>query len=264
MLPCAKAQPVVYSSQNQEEKKGSRMNRIVTMVLNNLFWVPSAYFQLCHYAKYTDNYPEEMKFEHIRKIVRRAIAGGHVNLVVTGQENIPETSGYMFYANHQGMFDPLAIAATCGKPVGVVLKKELYDIPFLHQVALCTKSFPMDREDVRQSLTVIQAVTEEVKKGRNYLIFPEGTRSRKGNEMLEFHGGSFRCATKSKCPIVPIALVDCFKVLDEKGSAPVSMEIHYLPVIDYEEYKDMKPAQLAQLVHDRIEEKIQQVLAQRA
>ena len=82
--------------------------------------------------------------------------------------------------------------------------------------------------------------------------------------MLEFHGGSFRCATKSKCPIVPIALVDCFKVLDEKGSAPVTMEIHYLPVIDYEEYKDMKPAQLAQLVHDRIEEKIQQVLAQRA
>ena len=92
------------------------MNRIVTMVLNNLFWVPSAYFQLCHYAKYTDNYPEEMKFEHIRKIIQRAITGGHVNLVVTGQENIPETSGYMFYANHQGMFDPLAIAATCGKP----------------------------------------------------------------------------------------------------------------------------------------------------
>ena len=63
---------------------------------------------------------------------------------------------------------------------------------------------------------------------------------------------------------MPIALIDCFKVLDEKGSAPVSMEIHYLPAIDYAEYKDMKPAQLAQLVHDRIEEKIQQVLAQRA
>ena len=93
----------------------------------------------------------------------------------------------MLYANHQGMFDVLAVAATCDIPVGAVLKKELYDIPFLHQVAICTRSFPMDREDVRQSLTVIQSVIREVKAGRNYLIFPEGTRSRNGNQMGHFY-----------------------------------------------------------------------------
>ena len=53
-------------------------------------------------------------------------------------------------------------------------------------------------------------------------------------------------------------------MLDEKGSAPVTMEIHYLPAIEYAEYADMKPAQLAQLVHDRIAEKIRQVLAERS
>ena len=131
-------------------------------------------------------------------------------------------------------------------------------MPLLHQIALCTKSFAMDREDVRQSLTVIQGVTEEVKKGRNYLIFPEGTRSKLGNEMLEFHGGSFRCATKSKCPIVPIALVDSFKVLDQKGSKPVSVQIHYLPPIYYEEYGACKPAELAELVRSRIAAKIRE------
>jgi 1-acyl-sn-glycerol-3-phosphate acyltransferase len=118
----------------------------------------------------------------------------------------------------------------------------------------------MDREDVRQSLTVIQGVTEEVKKGRNYLIFPEGTRSKLGNGMLEFHGGSFRCATKSKCPVVPIALVDSYKVLDQKGSKPVSIQLHYLEPIYYEEYKDMKAAELAALVRSRIEDKIRQSL----
>jgi 1-acyl-sn-glycerol-3-phosphate acyltransferase len=139
-----------------------------------------------------------------------------------------------------------------------VLKKELYNVPFLHQIALCTQSYAMDREDVRQSLTVIQNVTEEVKKGRNYLIFPEGTRSKLGNEMLEFHGGSFRCATKSKCPVVPIALIDSFKVLDQKGSAPVAVQLHYLQPIAYEEYKDLKPAELAALVKERIAEKIRE------
>ena len=236
------------------------MNRIVTMVLKNLWIVPGAWFKLCRYAKHTDEYPEEEKYRHIQYILQRAVRGGNVDMTVTGQENIPAEGGFMFYANHQGMFDVLAIAATCDRPIGAVLKKELYDIPFLHQIVLCTKSFAMDREDVRQSLTVIQNVTEEVKKGRGYLIFPEGTRSKRGNEMLPFHGGSFRCATKSKCPIVPIALIDCFKVLDQKGSKPVSVQIHYLKPIPYEEYAGMKPAEVAELVKARIAEKIQECI----
>lgn len=236
------------------------MNRIVTMVLKNLWIVPGAWFKLCRYAKHTDEYPEEEKYRHIQYILQRAVRGGNVDMTVTGQENIPTEGGFMLYANHQGMFDVLAIAATCHRPIGAVLKKELYDIPFLHQIVLCTKSFAMDREDVRQSLTVIQNVTEEVKKGRGYLIFPEGTRSKRGNEMLPFHGGSFRCATKSKCPIVPIALIDCFKVLDQKGSKPVSVQIHYLKPIPYEEYAGMKPAEVAELVKARIAKKIQECI----
>ncbi len=234
------------------------MNRIVTMVLRNLWIVPYLWIKLCRYARNPDKYPELERWKHLQRIMRRAIIGGRVNLTVTGQENIPTDGGFMLYSNHQGMFDVLAVAATCDVPLGAVLKKELYNIPFVHQVALSTKSFPMDREDVRQSLTVIQAVTEEVKKGRSYLIYPEGTRSRKGNEMLDFHPGSFRCATKSQCTVVPIALIDSFRVLDEPGSKPVSMQIHYLKPIEYEEYAGMKPAELAQLVKSRIAEKIQE------
>ena len=232
------------------------MNRIVLMVLNNLAAAPGAWIKLCRYAKHTEDYPELEKWQHIQYILNRAIRGGNVNLKVTGLENIPTEGGFMMYANHQGLFDVLAIAATCDIPMGAVLKKELYDIPFLHQIAVCTKSFAMDREDVRQSLKVIQAVIQEVKAGRNYLIFPEGTRSRKGNEMLDFHGGSFRCATKSKCPILPVALVDSFKVLDQKGSQPVDLQLHYLPVIPYEEYKDMNTTELAAYVRQRIGDKI--------
>lgn len=204
------------------------MNRIVTMVLKNLPIVPGAWQKLCRYAKHPEKYSEEEMYRHIQYILKRAVRGGNIDLQVSGTENIPKEGGFMLYANHQGMFDVLAVAATCDIPVGAVLKKELYDIPFLHQVAICTRSFPMDREDVRQSLTVIQSVIREVKAGRNYLIFPEGTRSRNGNQMGQFHSGSFRCATKSKCPIAPVALVDSFKVLDQKGSKPVTVQIHYL------------------------------------
>ena len=238
------------------------MNRILAMVLNNLTVVPGAWFKLCYNAKHTDTVPEIDRWRHIQFILKKAIKGGNVDLTLTGLENIPTDEPFMMYANHQGMFDVLAIAATCDVPLGAVLKKELYNVPFLHQIALCTKSYAMDREDVRQSLTVIQNVTEEVKGGRNYLIFPEGTRSKLGNDMLEFHGGSFRCATKSKCTVLPVALVDSFKVLDQKGSKPVSMQLHYLKPIPYEEYKDLKPAELAALVKERIAEKIRESIGE--
>lgn len=233
------------------------MNRIVTMVLKNLPIVPGAWQKLCRYAKHPEKYSEEEMYRHIQYILKRAVRGGNIDLQVSGTENIPKEGGFMLYANHQGMFDVLAVAATCDIPVGAVLKKELYDIPFLHQVAICTRSFPMDREDVRQSLTVIQSVIREVKAGRNYLIFPEGTRSRNGNQMGQFHSGSFCCATRSKCPIVPVALVDSFKVLDQKGSKPVTVQIHYLKPICWEEYGNLKTTELAALVKERIAQAIE-------
>ena len=58
--------------------------------------------------------------------------------------------------------------------------------------------------------------------------------------------------------MVPVALVDSFKVLDEKGSHPVTMQLHYLKPIPYEEYAGMKPAELAALVKERIAEKIRE------
>ena len=230
------------------------MNRLVMMLLKNLHRIPGAYGKLCHYAKYTDRYPEEEKWAHIRYVMGLAVNAGNVELKVTGIEDLPKEPGFMLYGNHQGLFDVLAIASTCPVPLGIAYKKELTNTPLLKQIFACTKSFAMDREDVRQSLTVIQNIINEVRKGRNYVIFPEGTRSKKGNEMLEFHGGSFRCAVKAKCPVVPMAFIDCFRVLDEKGSAPVTAQLHYLKPIAYEEYKDMKAAELAALVKSRIQD----------
>ena len=231
------------------------MNRIALMVLRNIFKVPFLWTKLCHYAKHTDEYPEQEKWDHIQHILKLAIKTGNLDFTVTGTENVLAAgSGFMMYGNHQGMFDIVAIGATCPAPMGAVLKKELVGVPLIQQIKDCTYSFAMDREDVRQSLTVIQNVTEEVKKGRNYLIFPEGTRSKNGNVMGEFHGGSFRCAVKAKCPIVPIAFIDSFKVLDQKGSKPLSVQLHYLKPIPYEEYAGMKATEVAALVKARIQE----------
>ena len=238
------------------------MNRLVMMVLKNLFRVPGAYGKLCHYAKHTEEYPEKEKYDHIQYIMKLAVKSGNIDLQVYGKENIPQQDGFILYGNHQGLFDVVALVASFDHILAAVFKKELSHVPLLEQIIACTKSFEMDREDVRQSLTVIQNVTKEVSNGRNYLIFPEGTRSKNGNVMGQFHGGSFRCALKAKCPIVPFAFIDSYKVLDQKGSKPVTVQLHYLQPIPYEEYKDMKTTEVAELVKSRIEATIQEHITQ--
>ena len=64
-------------------------------------------------------------------ITLRANKGGNVKIDVHGEENIPAENGFMFFPNHQGLYDVLAVVEACPKPFSVVAKKEIANIPFL-------------------------------------------------------------------------------------------------------------------------------------
>lgn len=195
-------------------------------------------------------------FQWSKNATIKANKAGKVTIISKGIENLPKENGFVLFPNHQGLFDMLAFLESCPVPFAFVIKKEASKIILLKQVIAATGSIAINREDLRQSMEVIYKVTEEVKKGRNFLIFAEGTRSREGNKILDFKGGSFKSAMKAKCPIVPCALVDSFKPFDEKSIAPVSVHVIYLPPMYYDDYKDMKTTQIAEEVKHRIQEAI--------
>ena len=232
------------------------MKRILLMVLRNIVFVPYWWIKLCWYAAHTDDYPEEKKYAFLRLVDEHAIEGGNIHIDVHGAENIPKEKGFMFFPNHQGLFDVLAIIRACPVPFSVVAKKEVGEIPFLKQVFACMKAIIIDREDLKQSMQVIVNVIREVKAGRNYLIFPEGTRSRKGNELLEFKAGTFKSAVNARCPIVPVALVNSFRPFDIHSIKDETVQVHFLEPIGYDQYIGMKTTEIAHLVHDRIQEEI--------
>ncbi len=229
------------------------MKRILMMVLRNLYMVPYGWARLCYRAAHVDKYSEEDMYAFLRWIDLHANRGGRVHIDAHGRENIPDKDGFMFFPNHQGLYDVLAIIEASPRPFSVVAKKEIAKIPFLKQIFACMKAFMLDREDVRQAMQVIINVTKEVQKGRNYLIFAEGTRSKKGNHVGSFKGGSFKAATKARCPIVPVALIDSFKPFDTNTIKPVTVQVHFLKPLTYEEYKDMKTTEIAALVEERIQ-----------
>lgn len=232
------------------------MKRILMMVFRNILLVPYMWIKLCYHANHVDKYTEEEHYKMLGFITYRANKGGNVIIDVHGQENIPKENGFMFFPNHQGMYDVLAIIDACPKPFSVVAKKEVANVPFLKQVFACMKAYMLDRNDVRQAMEVIINVAKEVKNGRNYLIFPEGTRSKNGNQVQDFKGGSFKSATKARCPIVPVALIDSFKPFDTNSITPVTVQVHFLEPLLYEKYKDMKTNEIAETVKERIQNKI--------
>lgn len=229
--------------------------RIALMVVSHLF---KAIYYLLHigWCGRQEDISYEEGFNWCKKATHMACKGGRVTIEVHGLENLPSKNGYILYPNHQGLFDVLVFLESCPSPFAFVMKKEAANIILLKQVRKALGSLVIDREDLRQSMKVIQQMAEEVKKGRNFLIFAEGTRSRQGNHTQEFKGGSFKGAVKARCPIVPCALVNSFVPFDENSIRPVTVKVAYLKPLIYEEYKDMKTTEIAAEVKKRIDEAI--------
>ena len=232
------------------------MKRIALMVFRLLYKAFYYFYHICKCASREDISYEE-GFRWIKRTTILANRAGRVKIEAHGLENLPEKDGFIMFPNHQGLFDVLVFFESCPRPFAFVIKKEAANIILLKQVREALGSLVMDREDIRQSMKVIQTMAEEVKKGRNFLIFPEGTRSRQGNHTLEFKGGTFKSAVKAKCPIVPCALIDSFIPFDEKSIRPVTVHLYYLKPLYYEEYQNMKTTEIAEEVKRRIDEQIE-------
>ena len=234
------------------------MRRILLMVLRNLLIVPGGWIKLCYRASHVDKYTEEDNYEFLRWIVFRANKGGNVTIDVHGQENIPKQDGFMFFPNHQGLYDVLAIVEACTHPFSVVAKKEVENVPFLKQVFKIMKAFMIDREDVRQAMKIILEISEEAAKGKRFILFPEGGYDHNRNTVEDFKAGSFKSAVRAKVPIVPVALIDSYKVFNSFGFGKVTTQVHFLEPIPYEEYQGMKTFEIAALVKSRIEAVIEE------
>lgn len=229
--------------------------RIALMVIR-LFWIAPYYLIRIWWCGVSRKISFEESFQFIKKVTKKANHAGRVTIETYGIENMPKEDGFIFYPNHQGLFDVLVFLDSCPRSFSFVAKKEASNIILLKQVIKALGAYAMDREDIKQSMNVIISMAEEVKAGKNFLIFAEGTRSQMGNRLLEFKGGSFKSAVKAKCPIVPCALIDSFKPFDEKSIRPVTVKLIYMPPIYYEEYKNMKTIEIDEEVKRRIENTI--------
>lgn len=237
------------------------MIRFFYVILINLFRAPYMISKMRYAADHPEKYSIEQRYELTKVVVRMTKNTGMIITKAFGQENLPKEGGYMMYPNHQGKYDALGIVHTHKKPCSLVMDKAKSYSILVREVIDCLEGKRLDKSDTRQAMRIINEVAEEVKNGRIFVLFPEGGYHFNNKNILgEFKPGCFKIALKSHAPIVPVALVDSYRVFNSYWIFPVRTQVHYLEPIYYEQYKDMKTIEIAELVKSRIQEKLDEVL----
>ena len=118
--------------------------------------------------------------------------------------------------NHRSFFDILLTYVLVPDLTGFVAKKELSRFPVFKVWMQYIHCLFLDRSNIKEGLKMILDGAEKIKNGISVFIFPEGTRSHGENEldMLEFHNGSLKMASKANCPIVPVALLNTRNIFE--------------------------------------------------
>ena len=126
-------------------------------------------------------------------------------ITVIGEENVPKDTPVLYIGNHRSYFDILLTYSRCPIRTGYIAKKEMEKIPLLPLYMRDIGCLFLDREDIKQGLSVIKQGTEYMKQGHSMVVFPEGTRNQT-DTLLPFREGGYKMAEKSKSPIVPVSI----------------------------------------------------------
>jgi len=165
-----------------------------------------------------------------------------------GVENLPE-GGFVLAANHTSNFDPwpLALPLFPRRQVRFMAKSELFN-PVLKPILVGGGAFPVRRGEA--DVDAIHRAVELVEDGQIVVMFPEGTRRKKGLRKkyeARAHTGTARIALTADVPLVPAAI---------KGTDRLTrlgpLRVAYGPPIPLDDLRGREIAPAAREATDRL------------
>ena len=119
-----------------------------------------------------------------------------------GRENIPQRN-FVLCANHAGMADPIWILLGMRLPriPRIMAKDVLMHIPLLGAVLRYFGVIGVKRGE--NDLNALKASMRALKDGETLMVFPEGTRVKKGKTVMP-KSGAIMLAHRTGTPILPV------------------------------------------------------------
>ncbi|SFV65897.1 1-acyl-sn-glycerol-3-phosphate acyltransferase [hydrothermal vent metagenome] len=146
---------------------------------------------------------KSMRIDYSETLLKRL----KIDIEVINREKIPQDGQYLLVSNHRGILDPLVveIALKESSIFGLwIAKKELYNSLFFGLFVRNSGGILLDRESSQMSgffSDIKRAVKED---NSSIFIFPEGTRNKGEDNLLEFKEGARIIALKNRLPILPV------------------------------------------------------------
>lgn len=180
-------------------------------------------------------------------------------VIVRGRENIIADRAALYTLNHYGIFDILITYIYMIRPTGFVSKAEIKKIPMLNFWMGFVHCLFLDRDDPRSAMKMLVDAVNNIKNGYSVCICPEGTRNKTSENTLPFKAGSFRIATKTSAPVVPVAVYNTNSIFEDHipfvKSAKVYIE--FLNPIETADLSNDEKKELHERVQALISERIQ-------
>ena len=123
-------------------------------------------------------------------------------LDIQGRENLPDEP-VLICANHSSWWDPvlLVCALACDFPLRIMAKEQLFKIPIIGGFIRRMGAFPVDRGN--SDIGAIKNSIKSLREGFSLLIFPEGTRVKKGQNVRP-KGGVTMIAIRAGAKLLPV------------------------------------------------------------
>lgn len=210
-----------------------------------------------HYAKTYDPHDKKRWF-FMNDVARFSCFWLGVIPHVEGLEKIPENQTIVIYANHQSYLDMFIFYTILKKHHHATMYKE--DITKYSLAAGMAKALggvSIDRNNDKKAAISLIEIIKEVKSGVNFLIFPEGTRS-KGVALHEYKAGSFKIVQKSGASMVVLALDGAYRKLLSFPLIPSPIYLKVVEVMSNEDTQKMSTHELAAHVEEITNNDLQQ------
>jgi 1-acyl-sn-glycerol-3-phosphate acyltransferase len=181
-------------------------------------------------------------------ILSKPLLYGLFRLRAEGLEHIPE-GGFVLAANHTSNLDPWALGLPLfpKRQLRFMAKSELFN-PILGPILNAGGAFPVRRGE--GDLEAIRTAVELVRAGEVVVMFPEGTRRRKGLRKKfkpRAHTGAARIAIWAKAPLIPAAIIGTDRL---RRLGP--WLVRYGAPIPVDDLHDQEPAEGAKVATDRL------------
>ena len=127
---------------------------------------------------------------------------------IINKKVIPKTDAFIVCGNHRHFMDQFPVIISTNRVIHWLSKKEYFEgkYSFFFKSVGCI-SVDRSSHDGKAKNKALKYLN----RGEAIGLFPEGTRNKTNNELLEFKKGAVKMAKEANVPIIPFAITGDFK-----------------------------------------------------